>query len=277
MRNFYFLFLFFLAPNCFAQLTNLPIGGRAMGLGGSTVTLQDGWGIFNNVAGISDSEQMSAGFAYHYPYSLAPLSTASAYFVSPLRFGAIGVSVQKFGDNLFSEQKISLGYASKISNIDLGFRVNYHQLSADGAGSKGVPSFDFGVITQLTDEIYLGAKANNITQTKLLDFEDERLPSTISLGISYRPNNKLMVNIEANKDVEFDPAFLGGVEYRIVDKLLVRGGFSSEPNAVYFGVGFDLKKIDIDYSLNNHAVLGISQQLSIKVDLKKVEKKKVEK
>ena len=129
------------------------------------------------------------------------------------------------------------------------------------------------MITQLTEEIFLGAKVSNITQTQLNEFEDERLPSIIRVGLSYRPTDKVMLNLETSKDVDFDPVIHAGMSYQVVKALEVRAGFTSEPNTVFLGLGFQVKRFQIDYAFSNHGNLGISQQLSISMNLREAKKK----
>ncbi|MGB0523060.1 MAG: hypothetical protein ACPGJS_08875 [Flammeovirgaceae bacterium] len=276
LHKAYLFCLFFLISitHVQAQLSQLPIGARAMAMGGANSTVSDGWAIFNNPAGLAREDALSAGFTYHYPYNLAALSTRAAYASLPIKFGNLGLGAAYFGDRLFNEQKISLAYAQKISNVDFGMRVNYHQFSAQNYGSRSLVSFDLGSTLQLTKNIYLGTSIHNLLRARLVDFEDERLPTSIRIGISYRPIDQLMLNVEAIKDIDFEPTVLVGVEYKVVKAIAVRGGISTEPTTTYFGLGLQLKKFNIDYSLTNHTVLGISQQLSLSMNIKSIKKQK---
>lgn len=269
--GFIFLFCFPLFVN--AQLSQVPIGAKAMGMGAASATLQDSWAIFNNVAGMAESTHLAAGFAYNYPYGLQELSTAAAHVVVPNNYGIFGLGVANFGDKLFNEQKVSLGYARNIANVGFGVRLNYHQFSAQNYGSRSAPSLDLGSSLQLTKNIYLGTSILNILRAKIADFEDERIPTVIKIGISYRPTEKLILNLDASKDIDFDPVINAGVSYELINNLFIRTGISTDPTITYFGVGMKLKKFDIDYALSNHQVLGISQQLSILMNIKEFQKK----
>ncbi len=243
-------------------------GGKAGGMANAVVTIHDSWGIFNNMAGISAQKTISPIVELQDLYGINAFRTISAGLVSPLRAGALGFGIQKYGNSSLNKQKFSFGYAHELAGVSLGFRGNLIQHHIEGWGNKIIPTFDIGVITQLTEKFWLGAQLFNISQSKISKDQEEMFPSFITLGISYRPLDILILNIESQKNIDNNPYLKFGLEYQVVNSVFIRTGINSESWRNYFGVGLSMKKIRVDYGLNSHAVLGLSHNLSMEFLLK---------
>ena len=113
-------------------------------MGETTVSISDPWAVFINSAGIADVNSGMAMFSYQNKYATAGLNTFGAAYIQPLSFGTGGLSVYRFGDDLFNEQKVGLSFADKIGIVSLGSTLNYIQYQIEGLGSKGLFSIDFG-------------------------------------------------------------------------------------------------------------------------------------
>ncbi|WP_020530242.1 hypothetical protein [Flexithrix dorotheae] len=244
-------------------------GGRAGGMANTMATIHDSWGLFNNIAGISNQKNISPIIGFQDLFGIKAFRTISAGFVSPFRAGSIGIGIQKYGNSLLNKQKVSLGFAHELAGASLGFRGNLIQHHVEGWGNKIIPTFDCGVITQLSKKFWLGAQLFNISQTKISKDQEEVYPSFLTLGISYRPLDILMINLEAEKFIHQKPYLKFGLEYQISKALFIRTGINSETFKNYFGFGFCMKRLKFDYGLNNHAVLGLSHNLSMEFLLKK--------
>jgi len=65
------------------------------------------------------------------------------------------------------------------------------------------------------------------------------------------------------KDIDKKAIFKAGIEYRIIEKIYVRGGITSDPTLYTFGFGINFKKLKIDFASSMHQTLGYSPQISI--------------
>jgi hypothetical protein len=137
--------------------------------------LYDEWSLFNNVAGLSRADHLSAGFTYEAHPPLTSFNRLAAVCVVPIKTGTLSAGAFRFGDALYNEQLISCGYANEFGLASLGIKVNYIQYRAEGFGSKGMFSFSFGGIANLTKILAVGAHITNITQGEISADEDERL------------------------------------------------------------------------------------------------------
>lgn len=266
--------------NCFVEAQNdgTPIGARAVGIGNSTVTITDQWAIFNNSAGMANIENIAVGLFFENKFGMKEFSAVSAGFILPVNqlpgidsmssYGVAGISFFRFGDKLYNEQRVGIGYAHNIKNVSLGIKVNYWQLSIEGLGTKRTYVIEFGGQAVIKKDLIFGAHIYNINQAKLAEYKDERVPTIMKAGLSYRPLDKLMFNIETEKDVDFPASFKAGVEYQIINKLNIRTGISTRPFVNYFGVGFQFKSFEFDYALSTHSDLGLSHFLSISYNIR---------
>ena len=243
---------------------NSPIGGRAIGLGNASVTLRDHWAMFNNIGGIAGIQDKYAGVFMGNRFNSKSFSTIAAGFVMPTpKEGAATLNFQRFGDGLFNQSNVGLGYGHKIAGVTLGIQLNYMQTSVSEIGSKGVLGVQFGGIAEITPQLIFGAHIFNVTQAKIADYNNERLPTIMKAGLSYRPFDKLMCNVELEKDVDYKALVKAGLEYEIVKKVRVRTGINSRNYSNYFGVGVEHSLFNFDYAATTHTKLGWSHALSL--------------
>ncbi len=251
-----------------AQSVSTLIGARANALGYASSCIQDEWSLFNNVAGIADVEQTSFFTAYDWQPSLPIGNRMAGGFALPAKIGVAGLGFFRFGDDIYNEQLMSFGFANQFGLASLGIKVNYIQYNAEGFGRKGLVSISFGGIAELTPNLKIGAHIININQAKLSVAEDERIPTLLIAGMAFTPTEKVFITAEIEKDIDYDATWKGALEYKPFKKAVFRTGFNIHPNAVFFGTGFILKKMKIDYGLQYSVVLGTGHQASITYQLK---------
>jgi hypothetical protein len=237
-------------------------------MGGASITLSDRWAAFNNIAGIAEVRQSGAGFGFIHAFGLAAWNTSYAVIQSPIRKGAAALTVERWGDATFSRTLIGAGFAHKINYVSLGGQLVLHQTAIAEVGILHRVLINFGGIAQIIPELVFAAHITNMNQAKVADFRDERLPTVLKAGLSYRPGKRFMVNAETVKDVDLPALFRFGAEYALVeDVLFARVGALTEPSLSSFGVGFCHKVWRIDYGVQFQTRLGFAHHLSLLVDL----------
>ncbi len=245
------------------------IGGRANGIGKASVTLQDGWSVFNNIGGMAGVTATTALFSYGNQFGWEHgFNTVAAGFILPTRFGNGSVSAVKFGDDLFSKQQLSLGYCQKINQISFGTKISRLQYHIEGWGAKSIWVLEIGGMAAIIPKLDLGLHIYNINQARISQNSQDQVPLVMKAGLSYKPSGHITVLIETEKNVQFDPVFRTGIEYKIINALRLRTGISTQPFSAHYGFGLHLKRFNIDYAMNTHAQLGFSHQLSISYQLK---------
>jgi hypothetical protein len=263
-----FVILLFIAQTGLAQVF-VPLGSRAFGMGGASSTLSDNWA--NNAAGLGGMERGAFGVGYmmRYNIGLQDFATLYGHYAGKINPNSgIGVSVVRFGADLYNQQKVGVSYGYKREGVSVGVSANYFQIGQKDLPSISAPTFDFGAIVRLAKTFFLGAYILNFTQSKLANFQDERVPTILRIGTSYRPNDKLFVNVDAEKDIEKDHIIRAGLEYKAGKYVFVRTGVVSYPVSGYFGTGLQMNRFKIDYGLGTHPLLGLSHQVALTFLLK---------
>jgi hypothetical protein len=255
------MLIILVSKTAFPQSVYTLMGSRANGMGYSSSALFDEWGIFNNIAGIAKIESTTASFAYDLRPSLVGANRTAALILHPLTLGVVGIGAYRFGDDLYNEHILSAGFSNTFGIASLGLKVNYIQYQTEGFGTKGVVSVNFGGIAQLTPILAVGAYITNINQPNLNDFE--KLPTRLAAGISLTPTEKIIITTELEKDLEYEPTWKAGMEYKFHSKFSARTGYNLNPNTAFFGLGFKTNKFNIDYALQHNVLVNLSHQASI--------------
>jgi hypothetical protein len=253
-------------------------GARAAALGNASVTLSDVWAVGNNAAGLGQLSRPVVGAYAENRYLLSALNTVAVAAAMPLgvvendkaQNGVVGVELQRFGGKLYNEQRVGAGYGYRGGLVSVGARVDMLQLSIEGLGSRRAVALSLGGQAELIPKrLVFGAYLYNLNQAKLTDYQDERVPTVLKAGLSYRPTAKVSFNIETEKDVEQDADFKAGLEYRAIEKLALRAGFRTLTEETTGGLGFQAGALQIDYAAAWHAALGLSQHVGISFQIEK--------
>jgi hypothetical protein len=179
--------------------------------------------------------------------------------------GAFGLSVTSFGYSAYNETKAGLSYGQKLSDkIAIGVQLNYINVKlGQDYGQKSTLTGAVGFIANLSKEIAVGVHVYNPTRTKFADYNNEKLPTIMKLGLDYKFSDKVFLAVETEKDIDFGAVVKVGVEYNPIDILYLRGGISTNPTLSSFGFGLKLKDFKLDLSSSFHQTLGITPGISI--------------
>jgi len=250
---------------------NFPVGGRSAALGHASVTLTDIWSAHHNQAGLGWLETPAAGIFYENKFGVRENSVRGGLAAIPTKQGTFALSINAYGFELYSQNKIGLGYGRKLGeNISAGVQINYHSLRiGENYGSATAFSAELGVQAKLNDNITLAAHLYNPNRAKLADFNDERIPTIFRLGMRYDFSEKVLAAIEVEKDIDFKPSFKAGLEYHVVEYLYLRAGISTNPALSSFGFGLKFQQFQLDFAASMHNTLGFSPQLSLQYNFGK--------
>jgi hypothetical protein len=216
--RFHLYFFIFLLNSHFSQSQsgNYQMGAKSAGIGDASVTLNDPFTMFNNIGGIAGEKNFVAALAFRNRFGLAAFNSTDAGIIVPNGWGNTSINVYKFGDDLLSEHKLGLGYANKFGLVSLGLQVNYLQYHIEGFGTAGTLVLEMGGIAEITPQLFFGAHIFNLNQARFSSNDEEKVATVMKAGLSYRPIIKLMINIEAEKDIDVPAGLNAGLEYQIV-------------------------------------------------------------
>lgn len=240
-------------------------GGRAAGMAGAAINLQDVWSVFHNQAGLAGVKNFSAGVFNETSFMLADVSTRGLAVAVPVSNGVIAAQFQYCGFSLYNEKRGGLAYARQLTeHISAGIQLDYFGVSiSEGYGSKSALTFEGGVQAELLEGFYLGAHVYNPIRAKIADYNDERLPSVLKFGLAYLPSDKVTLAAESEKDIDRPNRIKAGVEYQPVKQVLLRTGIASNPFNTSFGVGLIFDSFRFDVAATYHRQLGYSPNVSL--------------
>jgi len=269
MRFLLFLFLFAFVMPAHAG-DNPPLGARIQGMGGCGTALHaDIWGVQNNQASITGIESFQAGVFYESRFLMSELGMKAFAAVLPTKQGSFGLHVNSFGYSQYSEMKAGIAYARQLGErFSMGVQLDYLGTRlGENYGSSSAVAGEIGILAEPVKNLTVGLHLFNPTRARLSGNLDERIPTIMRFGMSYKFSEQVFVIAEAEKDVDFKTQFRGGIEYRPLPAFYIRAGAASNPGIVSMGFGVVLKKFRLDIASSFHSVLGFSPSVGLQYGL----------
>jgi hypothetical protein len=252
---------------------NFSIGARSSAMGNASVSLSDVWSAHHNQAGLGFERNVSAGVYYENRFLLKELALKGVVVSLPVKAGTFGLCVTNFGYSLYKENKYSLSFAKAFGDkLSIGVAMDYLTTKiAEGYGSKGLLAAEIGIQSKPIKGLTIGAHVFNPTRAKIAEYNNERLPTILRLGVDYNFSDKIILAVETEKDISQKAIFKAGLEYKAVKEFYLRLGIATNPTLSSFGFGLNLKNFKIDFSANYHQTLGVVPQLGLTYSFKKTE------
>lgn len=249
----------------FASGGNETQGARASALGGASVTLADAWSTTNNPGVLGVLNHCYAAVAYENRFFLPQVGMRSISFAAPLASGTIGLIGHNYGFAGYANNRVGLGYGRKLSDfISIGVQVDYVQIRlGDIYGSRSTLVGELGMLVMPTDKIRIGAHLYNPTRSKLADYDDERVPTSLRIGGQYFFSEKVSIAAELDKDTDLKLNIKSGIEYIPVESLFIRVGFATAQNTFNLGFGYKWNGLQADVSANVSQNLGYSSAIAL--------------
>lgn len=248
-----------------AQAAAPALGARFAGMGHASTTLVDLWSVRANQAGLAGLEAPVAGAYYQQHWLAKDLPMQGLAFALPTGNGTIAVNAGSFGRNLYTERTFGLAYAMRFGeDLRAGVELDYLDVRlGEDYGSRAVMTAAFGVQARVAKGLWIGAHINNPGRARLGGPYEERLPTVLRAGMGYTFSDKVLLTVEAAKDIDRRERFHTGVEYRPVEGLFLRTGVSSGPVQAHFGAGLRFGRTDIDLAVAARSQLGLTPMVSI--------------
>lgn len=260
MKKCCIFILLFLSFSTTAQVYT-QIGARSNALGNASMSITDIWSAYNNPGAFGNLTKSAVGASYENRFLLSELSTQS--FVAGFhtkKSGNFGMYFQQYGFNLYREMQGGISYGMKFyDNFSGGITLNYHRIAlGENYGTKNTFSAGLGLLYSLNKMLSFSMRVNNLNRAKLAPAEDERLPTTLSLGVMYTFSEKAFWTIEAEKDLVHPINIKSGIEVKAHEIFDIRLGMNSYPFQASFGFGLKLSNFYLDMASMWHSQLGLS-------------------
>ncbi|MCX6235752.1 MAG: hypothetical protein NT175_13705 [Bacteroidetes bacterium] len=240
-------------------------GARSAALGNTTVCINDVWSIWNNPAMMVEIDYMTAGLFFENRFMMKELGYRCGALLVPAGQGAIGTCISNFGYSAFSEWNIGVSYARKFGpSFSTGVKLVYCSvIQGEDYGNRQAVTFGLGLKTVIDKKTTVAVHIYNPLSIKIFPGAAPEIATLFSLGLAYRPLNRMVMVLQADMDMSTRAAIKGGIEFRPVENFFLRAGICSSPRAATLGVGIQWKKLSIDLTTIIHQQLGIYPQASL--------------
>lgn len=258
----FFLFFFFFSPLLLAQ-NWAATGAKATALGKSVVCVADSWAVFNNIGALAFYEKNSYVLTYQNRFGINGLPLFSAGVSLKFNNFSNSLTINRLGDDFYSQTALAYGIAHRIQNASLGLKLHLLQVSGQGLGTKTLFVFEMGGLMQLSKKLWIGASMYNLNRAKISDFRDERHPSWIKVGALYQFSEKISLTMQVQKDLEAQSQISVGLEYWLIPKIAIRTGSISQTWQQSYGCGLKLGVFSVDYAFELHPYLQATHEISL--------------
>ena len=253
-------------PSCLMATTdNHTLGARPAAMANATVMLPGLWSVHHNQAGLAQLDRITVGIHHENRFVVPELGLHSIAMAVPTRPGTLGFHVSYFGYSKYHDTKVGLSFGKQLSaEIAAGVQVNYlDKYIAEEYGRKGAITFEIGLIAEPVEGLFLGVHAYNPVRNRFRTETPEPISTLLRLGAGYLAHERLMVTLEAEKELLAPTNVKVGLEYMMVPNLYIRTGIASEPFRQSFGMGYAWKNLVADIAFTHHPQLGITPHFSM--------------
>jgi len=252
---------------------NLPVGARSAGMAHASICVNDVWAVQHNQAALANLKNPEAGVFSQIVYPNSKVLMNAVAVASPFKYGVISGTFTRLGfKNLYNESKYGLGYSRQFGKaISAGMQLNYLStfIGDNNYGSRGTVAVEAGFIAEVVKNLRIGVHVYNPTRSKTAQYNNERVPTIIKMGLQYTFSDKVLTTVEVEKDIANKPILKVGAEYRIVKEVYLRGGLSNNPSLNAAGFGIELKKFNLDFAAAFHPQMGVSPQIGLRYRFEK--------
>jgi hypothetical protein len=246
-----------------AQQGDYVLGARSSGMGGACTALSDPFSVFNNVGGAAIPENSTLVFSVKNLYGLEGMFVLGAAWNQKIREGTFIASIYRFGDHLFSEHKIGVGYSHKIRFVSLGMQVNYLQQSLESSGTYGTLLIEAGGMVMILKSLTFGALIRNPNRARIGSNDPEYLPVSMKAGLAYAPDDLTTLCVDILRDDIHPNRIAIGLEYNLKQAFPLRAGAVFNPPGISAGFGIRLNRLNFDCGAELDPRLGINSQFSV--------------
>lgn len=243
-------------------------GATSLGRVDANLFERDVWSSINAIANTSYLKESEIGVTHRWNNQQIGFSTYGLAAVIPLPKVNLFSSIQRFGDDIFHEQSFGIGISHQLGIIRMASSLNHYQLGGDFLRRLNALTINFGINTQLSDQLELSFHAHNIFNASYSN-EDVLItvPSLFSVGIAYSIDDDLKLTTQIDKETYQEFYSKTSLSYRMSKYLEICTGVGLYPLKLGTGFKLDLRKWNLGYGVLIHQILPWSHAFSLSFNL----------
>ena len=248
-----------------AQFELQPLSARCQAMGGASVAVRDFSGCNVNPATLGWLRRWSVAIDYRQLMVLKGMGYKSVAVGIPTgNVGAAAVYYTHFGDLTYNEQTASAHYGIRVGKgVSVGVGIYYlHSGTNDGHyEAYNSATGSVGVQYAPNEKLCFGASVFNPFFVRRDGVQ--RIPVQMNFGAAYKPVGSLLITAELEKNI-YDPLRVRlGVEYCIIDRILVQAGVATSPMVYSIGVGYRHRHIRANLCVAVHQRMGVTPGVTL--------------
>jgi len=204
-------------------------------------------------------ERKQIGVSVFNRFEMKELSTRSLFALLPNRLLDMNLRLSVFGYNEYQLIEGQAGFAKKLSSeFAIGTSVSY--ISKNSILEERIQSYllaDLSFLWRINNAFEWALTTENLIHTR------NSQPTFCFTGVKYELAPTVSVLLESGYDFQNSFSVSAGVEYEIVDKLTVRGGFRNNLKTPSLGFAVRIEHWNIDTAFLFHPTLGVSGGIAV--------------
>lgn len=242
---------------------NTSADAPSMGMGGTSVALENVYGNFNNQAILGLIEDLTVATSYCNRFSLYDARVMAAV---PLSFGTIGVNISRYGSSLYSEMKLGAVFSRKFGDkFSAALQADILSIKPSEQ-EKSMYAFtaEIGLWAHPLENLTIGFHLYNFLNTEYKTlYSNESIPVNMKLGLGYTIFDNFLFSAEVENSSIYGTSVRAGMEYYIVDQVIIRTGGASNPTLASIGLGVVLGNFHIDVAGQVVRTIGKTGSISL--------------
>ncbi len=265
VKMFFLIMSLLVIVVCACGSENNGRGTRAIGMANAFTAISDNsWSVSYNPAGLSFINQFIFSVFYvPAQYGLQELQTKALSAIIPNDIINIGVAVERFGFDLYSETNFCLATSFNINDfIALGISCNLLNINIKEYGGTKNIILNGGALARLSNNLTTGFSVHNFTRTKVAQI-NEPLPQVVNYGICWSPIELTKISFDVEKEIRYSESYKVGFEHIIFDVLSLRCGAANNPDKYSVGFAITYSNYEFSYAGYSHSELGWTHQIEL--------------
>lgn len=218
----------------------------SLGLGGASVVLENVYAAYNNQAVLALLESPVVASSYSNSFSINDMRVMA---VLPVSFGSFGLNVSRFGTPSYADLKFGAAYARKFGeNFSAALQADLLSVMPSPVESSVYAfSAEIALWARPFDDLTLGFHLYNFVNSsyQLLYYEED-IPVSMKLGMGYSVFENFLFTAEIENNSLYGTSLRGGMEYHLIDQVILRTGGASNPTLASIGLGVVLGGFHLD-------------------------------
>ncbi len=248
-----------------AAFDNYGSSARILSLGNASAALTDEpSAMWSNPGALGFLPQKGIQASLSRLYELDELSEKDLVLAYPFRSFTLGAGFYMFGkSNFYQENVLNLAFVYRIKDhLSLGSNLKYLRVSfTPEYHVLSTFSVDLGSVYRINEKIQLGLAARNLNRPDLVENSDD-IPTNFCLGMTVFPFPEVSLLLDLTYQDRYKEQLHLGQEIKLLKNVPLRFGIQTSPARYAFGVGFNFRKLALDYAYLNHSILGNTHKIS---------------